>query len=148
VELPVACADNSTRMDDVLLPILIADDEETDRLIWKLAFEKAGLPNPLVFVSNGQAAVNYLAGHTPPAMCLLDLKMPLLDGFDVLVWIALNKELRKLPVFVFSSSAPDDDIQKAKHLGARDFFIKPHQLAEQVQLIKNIHARCQGTANG
>ena len=78
-------------------PILSAEDELTDQLILQAAFKKTGLPNPLVFLQDGQEAVDYLAGRPPyadrgahplPGLLLLDLKMPRMDGFDVLTWLA------------------------------------------------------------
>ncbi len=124
-----------------LHPILIADDEPTDQLIWKLAFERAALNHPLTFVSNGQEVLDYLAAHGPPRMLLLDLKMPRLDGFDVLTFLATNREFRRLPVYVFSSSSHDDDMQKARNLGARDYFVKPHSLDEWVKILHNLQSQ-------
>jgi CheY-like chemotaxis protein len=132
-------------MNPPLPPILIAEDEETDRMIWELALERAAMPNPAIIVRDGQEAVKYLAGHAHPFMLLLDLKMPQMDGFDVLVWLALQKDFRKLPVFIFSSSADDNDVEKARRLGAWDYIVKPHQLSDLVQIIKGLPGRCGAT---
>ncbi len=129
-------------MNPTVPPILIADDEATDRMIWELALERAALPNPAIIVRDGQEAVDYLAGHALPWMLLLDLKMPRMDGFDVLVWLAARKDFRKLPVFVFSSSSDDNDIEMARQLGAWEYFVKPHQLSDLVQIIKGLPGRC------
>lgn len=131
-------------------PILAADDEEANRLILELAFEKAKLPNLLVTVCNGREAVDYLAGlppytdraaHPLPALFLLDLKMPVMDGFDVLAWLATRPEFKNLPVIIFSSSASDSDIAKTRQLGARDYFVKPLTLTEFVDIIQKLHTR-------
>ncbi|HTV62341.1 MAG TPA: response regulator [Verrucomicrobiae bacterium] len=129
-------------MNRAVPPILIAEDEATDRMIWELALERAALPNPAVIVRDGQEAVDYLAGHALPCMLLLDLKMPRMDGFDVLDWMAARKGFEKLPVFIFSSSPADNDIKKARQLGAWDYFVKPHQLFELVRIVKGLPSRC------
>ena len=137
-------------MNPRLHPILVADDEESDRLILNIAFEAAKLPNPLAVVHDGQEAVDYLAGlppytdravHPLPALLLLDLKMPRMDGFDVLTWLSTRPDFRNLPVVIFSSSPGDDDIKKARQLGAHDYFVKPHSLAEWVNILHELHTR-------
>jgi CheY-like chemotaxis protein len=129
-------------MNDSLPPLLIAEDEASDRMIWELALERAALPNPVVIVRDGQEAVDYLASHAHPCMLLLDLKMPRMDGFDVLAWLAARKDFGKLPVIIFSSSPDNNDIQKARELGAWDYFVKPHQLSELVRIVKTLPAHC------
>ncbi|MGH7940079.1 MAG: response regulator [Limisphaerales bacterium] len=137
-------------MSVVLSPILAADDEETDRLILRLAFEKAGLSNPLVIVRDGVEAVDYLAERPPyanravhplPALLLLDWKMPIMDGLDVLGWLAARPEFKHLPAIILSSSSADDDIQKARQMGARDFLVKPHDLNSYMEIFQNLRAR-------
>jgi CheY-like chemotaxis protein len=127
--------------------VLAAEDEETDRLILKLAFERAQVSCPLVMVRDGQEAIDYLAGKPPyqerlvypvPGLLLLDLKMPRLTGFDVLEWLALNREFRNLPAIVFSSSSHESDIQKARLLGAKDYMVKTPSLSHLVSAIKSL----------
>src|SRR6266446_7503929 len=74
--------------------VLVADDDENDVFLLRRAFQKAGLPHTLIHVRDGQEAINYLSSktspngkQTKPNLLLLDLKMPLVDGFDVLVWL-------------------------------------------------------------
>jgi CheY-like chemotaxis protein len=137
--------------------VLVAEDEETDVLILRLGFEKAGLPNPLIAVRDGQEALDYLNGNGPyadrsrhplPALLLLDLKMPRLTGFDVLAWLATRPDFKHLPAVVLSSSSDDSDIQEALRLGARDYFVKPHSLAELVKIIRTLPARWLGGEAG
>ncbi len=131
-------------------PILAAEDEETDRFILNLAFEKAQLPHPLVTVRSGRECVDYLSGvgsfvdrllHPLPALLLLDLKMPDMHGFEVLQWLATGPEFKNLPVVVLSSSSDDSDIQKARQLGARDYIVKPHSFDELVKVLQQLHTR-------
>src|SRR5881409_3646304 len=113
-------------MNPTLPPILAAEDEESDAFMLRYAFEKAGIPNPLVIVDDGRAAIDYLSGQPPdenhvahpmPALLLLDLKMPRMSGFDVLSWLAERPEWRGLPAYILSSSAADEDIRRARALG-------------------------------
>src|SRR6266478_5354953 len=77
-------------------PVLVAEDDPNDVFLLRRAFKKAGVSNPLVVFHNGQEAIDYLSGETTqpgretrscPALFFLDLKMPLMDGFDVLMWL-------------------------------------------------------------
>jgi len=79
--------------------------------------------------------------HPLPALLLLDLKMPRMDGFEVLAWLATRLDFKDLPVVVLSSSSDDSDIQKARQLGAREYFIKPHALSDLVTMLKSLQSR-------
>jgi DNA-binding response OmpR family regulator len=65
------------------------------------------------------------AQYPLPSIMLLDLKMPFLDGFEVLSWIGSQSSLKKIPVLVLTSSAEERDRQKAAELGAKGYFVKP-----------------------
>jgi len=115
------------------LPILVADDEESDRLLMKIAMRKSGLPHPLIFVKDGHETIAYLSGQRPytdrhaypcPGLVLLDLKMPGLNGFEVLAWLTTQPELKHLPVVVLTSSTLESDMEKARQLGACDYLVK------------------------
>jgi CheY-like chemotaxis protein len=131
-------------------PILVAEYDENDAFLLRRAFQKAGLSNPLIFTSNGQEAVDYLRGDPPysdrkqnplPSLVLLDLKMPVVDGFDVLAWLRNQPSLRKVPAIVFSSSGEPEDVKKAQGLGAADFQVKPNDFSELVKLVERLSAR-------
>src|SRR5262245_17306717 len=137
-------------MSAIARPILAAEDEETDRLFLRLAFQKAKLPRPLVTVNDGRECVDYLIGsgsfaerelHPLPVLLLLDLKMPYMNGFDVLKWLATRPEFKDLPAVVLSSSPADADIQKAHQLGARDYLVKPHSIEELVKILQQLRER-------
>src|SRR5687768_5713760 len=110
--------------------ILIAEDDENDRLLINRAFTKVGLSEPVQFVENGQMAIDYLSGKEPyhdrskhpiPVIVMLDLKMPLKNGFEVLQWIRTQTKLRKLIVVLFTSSNQPSDIEKAYELGVNSY---------------------------
>src|SRR5215475_12782626 len=93
--------------------ILLAEDEEDYVLLIRSAFAKANIPNPLYVVSNGQEAISYLKGdgkyanraeYPLPDLFLLDLKMPRVNGFEVLQWLRSQPGLAPLRVLVLTSS--------------------------------------------
>lgn len=130
-------------------PILIADDDSGDVLLLRRAFQKANLVNPLYVVSDGEAAIDYLAGagpyrnrddHPLPVLLLLDLKMPRKSGFQVLEWIRSQPGLRRLRVVVLSSSGQSADIDRAHDLGANSYLVKPPTFADLVAMVENLGA--------
>src|SRR5689334_22237166 len=97
------------------------------------SFEKAHLTNPVQIVRDGGEAVAYLSGegkyanraeYPLPVLVLLDLKMPGMDGFEVLSWIRQRDGIRGLPVVVLTSSNEIRDVNRAYALGANSFFVK------------------------
>jgi len=115
-------------------PILVVDDSKDDVFLLCRAFERAGLGSSLIHVRDGEEAVDYLSGENRfndrsryplPSLMLLDIKMPKQDGFDVLRWLLTRKDLEKFPVVMFSSSFEREDVDRAKVLGAADYFTKP-----------------------
>jgi CheY-like chemotaxis protein len=138
-------------------PILVAEDDENDAFLLRRAFQKAGLSNPLIFTCNGQEAVDYLRGEPPysdrkknplPSLLLLDLKMPVFDGFDVLSWLKNQPGLQRVPAIVFSSSGEPEDVKKAQGLGAADFQVKPNDFSELVRVVQKLSARWLSSAPG
>ncbi|HLX70204.1 MAG TPA: response regulator [Verrucomicrobiae bacterium] len=114
--------------------ILLAEDDPNDVFFMQRALAKAGLSTPLHFVRNGQEALEYLGGlgkfsdrmeFPLPSLLLLDLKMPFVDGFEVLTWARSQPELKQLPIVVLTSSAEDRDRQRAAEAGANGYFVKP-----------------------
>ena len=116
-------------------------------LLLRRAFSAAGINVPIEFVRDGQEAVDYLESRTPqvdhpgrplPTVLLLDLKMPRLNGFDVLRWIRQQPGLRRLLVVIFSSSTESEDINLAYDLGANSYLRKPHHFEELQGLAKTL----------
>ena len=130
--------------------ILLVEDSRDDAFFLRRAFVKAGLPHPIVDVRNGQQAVNYLSGNAVyadralyplPKLVLVDLKMPLMDGFELLSWVRERPELESLPVIVISSSDLAADRERAMKLGAKDYFVKPNDPEELVRLVEGLHTK-------
>jgi CheY-like chemotaxis protein len=129
--------------------ILIADDSEEDAFILKRAFMRAGSDIPLSFVKDGKEAMNYLSGegefadrtaHPMPRLLLLDLKMPRMDGFDVLGWMQQQPTLKLLPVTVLSSSNDDRDVDRAYALGANSYVVKPGSFYGVIEIVEKLLA--------
>jgi CheY-like chemotaxis protein len=133
--------------------VLAAEDEETDAMLLRLAFQKAGVSCELFVTRDGLELVRYLNGdeaysdrarYPLPRLILLDLKMPHMDGFDVLAWLAQRPQFKDVPAIVLTSSSHDTDIERARRLGARDFLIKPHSLGDLVQMMHDLQTRWLG----
>ena len=69
---------------------------------------------------------------------LLDLKMPLMDGFDVLAWLRTQPQFDTLPVIVLTSSKLETDIDKSRELGVYDYRVKPHSFEDLVRLLDDV----------
>ena len=135
--------------------ILVADDDQNDVFFLRRAFQKSGVNNAVIHVSDGQEAIDYLLGeanyrdrarYPVPALLLLDLKMPKVDGFDVLTWLKTRPEFEGLPVVVLSSSSREDDIQRARTLGAVDYRVKPADFDELLILAQDVTTRWLNTS--
>jgi len=114
--------------------MLVAEDQDDEVQLLKLACAKANVSLPLHFVRNGEETVEYLKGegryadrakHPLPRLLLLDLNMPLRNGFEVLEWLRLQPGLRRLLVVVFTSSVLPADVNRAFELGANSYLVKP-----------------------
>jgi CheY-like chemotaxis protein len=132
------------------LTVLLAEDDPNDVLLTQIAFEKARLANPLQVVRDGEEAIAYLKGARPfadrarfplPILMLLDLKMPKLNGFQVLQWLRRQPGvLGRLPVAIMTSSDHDPDAARAFQLGADSYLQKPPDAEALLALVKRLHA--------
>ncbi len=126
--------------------ILLAEDDETDVALMQRAFRDVGVSNPLVVARHGREAIDFLERRCRngqerlPAMVILDLKMPLRSGIEVLQWMRNQPALRCLPVLMFSSSAHRDDIEHAYAIGANAFMIKPPSMARRREVAQFLHS--------
>src|ERR1051325_11293477 len=110
--------------------ILLVDDSDNDLTLMSIAFRKAGLNSPLQVVHNGEEAIAYLAGKGRfadrkqfplPAVMLLDLNMPMKDGFEVLDWLRKQPALKRVFPSVLTSSVRPEDVERAFELGAHSY---------------------------
>jgi CheY-like chemotaxis protein len=128
-------------------PILLAEDDENDVFLMRRALERAGIPNPLYVVRNGQEAIDWLSGsgdfsnrekHPLPSVMLLDLKMPAVDGFDVLKWLRSRPDFNNLPIIVLTSSKLQEDVNRTRDLGVYDYRVKPQGFEDLVRLLDDV----------
>ncbi len=127
--------------------ILIAEDRPDDVLLIKRAFAEAKVHNPIFVVPDGEKALAYLDGigaysdrtaYPLPDLILLDLKMPKMDGFEVLRAMRNRPDLRRIRVIVLTSSEDIFDINKAYELGASSFLVKPVEFQNFAALMRTL----------
>jgi len=125
-----------------------ADDREEDRLLFKLAFERFGLANPLVLLDGGPQVQQYLPGVEPfanrtlyplPDLLFLDYKMPELNGIELLRWIRAHPELKRTIVIILSGSGQQEDIEAAYAAGANAYITKPSGLFRLGVVLQSTH---------
>ena len=126
------------------LKMLVAEDEETDVFLLRRAFERAGVAVNPMFVRDGQETLDYLEGlgefsdrgkYPLPSVIVLDIKMPRMNGFDVLAWLKSHKNYRCTPVIMFSGSDDLMDIDRAYELGANVYMTKPNEAEQLLRLV-------------
>lgn len=125
--------------------IALVEDNDDDLFFMKRALSAAEITNPLQVLRSGQQAIDYLAGwgvyadrilHPLPFLMLLDLKLPDVNGFEVLRWIRSDSKLRLLATIILTTSGESKDIEKAYALGANSFLIKPSGSDKLLELVK------------
>jgi two-component system response regulator len=127
--------------------VLLVDDDGDDRLLFAKALYKSGLDVDYLELSNGSAPVDHLLGTGEyadrtrfpfPDLVVLDLKMPGVDGFDVLKEIRMNMALQNLPVIVLTNSDSRKDTVAAYSLHANAVHHKPFQHDDLVRLLQTV----------
>ncbi|MDO9067959.1 MAG: response regulator [Deltaproteobacteria bacterium] len=110
-------------------PILLVEDNPVDLDLTLRAFARRNLANPIQVARDGQEALDWIprweAGETMPLVILLDLKLPRVDGLEVLRQLREHPVCRDLPVVVLTSSSEDRDVKAAYRLHANSYIIKP-----------------------
>jgi two-component system response regulator len=127
--------------------ILLVEDNDDDRELAILAFRQLPVSNELVAVEDGQQALDYLLaaerleasdGSGMPKLVLLDLKMPKIDGLEVLRRLRAEPRTRFLPVVILTSSMEQSDIIQAYSLGANSYVRKPVDFLDFVEVARQI----------
>ena len=127
--------------------LLYAEDDPVFAEILEHTFLQGGFDHRLIRVADGEQAISYLSGegmysdrnkYPLPGLLLLDLKMPRVNGLEVLAWIRNKSQCPHLPVVVLTVSEELRDINKAYQLGANSFLIKPPKVSELKGTLKMI----------
>lgn len=137
---------NESRIGSVPPSILLVDDSQSDIDLTLMALQRSGMRRQVKVISNGKDALEWLfsvakrtdASVHMPALVLLDVKMPGLDGFDVLRRIRENPSTRTVPVVLFSSSREDSDLVRGYEGGANAFVRKPSSFEDLVETTRRL----------
>jgi len=132
---------------DKNLTILIAEDDEDDLTLLQLALKKADITNPIHVCRDGEEVLRYLKAEPPyedrmkhpfPRLLILDLKMPKLNGLEVLRWVRHHPGCSVIPTIVLSTSKHRKDIREAYELGANAYLAKPASLVQLQNIFRNL----------
>jgi two-component system, response regulator len=127
--------------------ILLVEDNQDDEELALLAFQKSNIANEVVVARDGAEALDYLfgtgaqTGHdTPvlPQVVLLDLKLPKIDGLEVLKQLRADQRTKRLPVVVLTSSREDQDLIESYDLGANSYVRKPVDFAHFAEAVRQL----------
>ena len=126
--------------------ILLVDDSANDITLIKSALEEAHLGNNIIVAEDGEEALDFLykrnrfANYTgdAPVFILLDIKMPMMDGIEVLKIIRADEAFNKVPVIMLTSSRDIHDLQACYNIGANSFVVKPININEFMGAVKEL----------
>ncbi|MBD2110184.1 response regulator [Nodosilinea sp. FACHB-13] len=122
-----------------LRPILLVEDNPDDERLTLRALRRSNLSNTIVVARNGEEALRQVFTSTPlPCVVLLDLKLPKIDGLEVLQQIRASDRTRLLPVVILTSSSEDRDIIESYSLGANSYVRKPVNIDEFTEAVRQL----------
>lgn len=129
------------------ITILMADDDPDDRLMTQEAFAECRLSNPLRFVEDGEALLDYLhrrgkyaddRAYPMPGLVLLDLNMPRKDGREALREIKADPRLRGIPVVILTTSKAEEDVLRSYRDGVNSFITKPVTFTALLEVVQTL----------
>ena len=125
-------------------PILLVEDNPMDVDLTLEAFREHGVVNPIVVCRDGEEALQYIAEHRAatdpqlPALVLLDLRLPKVDGIEVLRQARNDEVWKQVPVVVLTTSRENADIESAYRLGVNSYIVKPVDFLAFADVVKTI----------
>ncbi|SEE73343.1 response regulator [Pseudomonas coleopterorum] len=130
----------------MLKPILLVEDNPNDLELALIALERSQLTNEVVIMRDGAEAMDYLLRRNEysdrqegnPAVLLLDVKLPKVNGLEVLEAIRQTEALRSIPVVMLTSSREEPDLERAYQLGVNAYVVKPVKFKEFVSAITDL----------
>jgi CheY-like chemotaxis protein len=127
---------------DPIRPILLVDDRAVDIDLTRRAFAKRKLLNPIEVARDGEEALAYFdrweAGEPLPICILLDLRMPKMNGLEVLRRLKSHPRFSSIPVIMLTTSKEDRDVEEAYKLGCNSYIIKPVEFEKFMEVASNI----------
>lgn len=122
------------------IDLLFVEDSINDGHLIKRILRKENLTDNFTWLKDGEEALNYFSNQnsTIPKVILLDIKMPKVNGFEVLEQLKSDSRTKDIPVVMYSSSVEESDIKKAYALGANSYLKKPETLNDMKDLFKQI----------
>jgi len=144
--LPINPEDTGVAMEHVEeVEVLLVEDNPLDAELTIRALKKGGLANKLLRLEDGQEALDYLFRRdeyvgrpdTHPRLILLDLKMPRVDGLEVLKTIKADARLRRIPVVIMTSSQEEGDISRSYDLGVNSYVVKPVEFSAFADAVRD-----------
>lgn len=132
-------------MTTLVRPILLVEDNLMDVDLTLQAFTDHGVANPIVVCRDGEEALGYMEAHASvtdsqlPILVLLDLRLPKVDGIEVLRWARQHPVWQQIPVIVLTTSRENSDVESAYRLGVNSYIIKPVDFATFTDVVKTIH---------
>lgn len=127
--------------------ILLCEDNKRDADLTMRALRKHNITNTIIWVKDGEEALNYLFGkgkyknrpvEDTPRVIMLDLKMPKMDGMQVLEKVRSNPKTRHIPVVVMTSSREESDIARSYDLGANSYIVKPVDFSKFMKSVSEV----------
>jgi len=127
--------------------ILLVEDNPSDIALTRRALTKSHITNKLVVAEDGQEALDYLFGagqyagrdvNEMPALILLDLKLPRVDGLDVLRTVRADTRTRRLPVVIMTTSSEEQDVAQSYDLGANSYIRKPVDFTQFANAVEHL----------
>jgi CheY-like chemotaxis protein len=123
--------------------ILIADDDQEDRFLMHIAFEEIGRSGDIYLVENGMQVFKYLEDSMQqdamPALIVLDLNMPILNGMETLSRLKAHTVYKNIPVIIYTTSVHEVEKAKCLEIGAADFIKKPARFQQTISTAKFLH---------
>jgi two-component system response regulator len=128
------------------IEIILVEDNMDDATLVIRALKKNNLANKLVHLKDGAEALEFIFGpggqedliNKPPRVILLDLKMPKINGMEVLEKVKSDPRTKAIPVVVLTSSAEDPDIKRCYDLGANSYIVKPVEFDNFTKAVSNL----------
>ena len=132
--------------DRLIRPILLVEDSLADAEMTMDALREANLANPVIHLEDGVECLDYLhvrgtwaaRERIEPAVVLLDIKMPRMNGLEVLTRMRADERLRKIPVVILSSSREESDLARSWDLGVNAYVIKPVDVGQFFDAVRTL----------